>query len=174
MSAQDDDRPAGALWQALSGLALLAVILAVGLSIGHARQRDAAPRTPAPLAVAMPAASAAPADGGDAGDKARVEEENGVVKFTFARASAALAPHAQEALGIVVKGVAAGQKAVINGLGDAGGDPAGEQELTRQRVHAVHDALTGLGIGDDKIVEQAGPEAAASSAGAARVEVRLE
>lgn len=169
MSAQDDARSRSAPWPAVISLAPLAVILAAGLSIGPDSRQSAAPRAPAQLAAVMPASAAASADVGGAGGQAGVKEENGVVKFTFARASAALAPQAPEALGIVVKGVAAGQKAVISGFDDAGGDP----ELTRQRVQAVRGALTGLGIGDDKI-ELAAPEAAASSAGAARVEVRLE
>ena len=176
MSAQDDDRGARALWPALVNLASLAVILAIGLAIGQAPRQGGAQPQPVQRAavvlasVASHASHASQGGNGGAGEQASVKEENGIVQFTFASASAALAPQAREALGIVVKGVAAGQKAVISGFGQAEDAP----ELTARRMQAVRETLTELGIGDDKI-ELAPPQPPASSAGAAgRVEVRLE
>ena len=84
--------------------------------------------------------------------------------------------HAAEALGDVVKGVAAGQKAVISGYHDVTGDPAKNEELAKQRALAVRDALAALGIGEDK-VDLRKPEvttASGSNAEARRVEVTLQ
>ena len=109
-------------------------------------------------------------------DAASIRIENGVVKFYFASGSAELAAGAKEALGDVVKGVAAGQKAVISGFHDVTGDPARNEELARQRAFAVRDALASLGIGADKM-DLRKPEvttASGSNAEARRVEVKLE
>ena len=109
-------------------------------------------------------------------DVASVRVENGVVKFYFASASAALASGAAEALGDIVKGVAAGKKAVISGFHDVTGDPAKNEELAKERAFAVRDALAALGIGEDKM-DLRKPEvttASGSNAEARRVEVSLQ
>ena len=109
-------------------------------------------------------------------DVASIRVENGIVKFYFASASADLAQGAAEALGDVVKGVAAGQKAVISGYHDITGDPAKNEELAKQRALAVRDALASLGIGEDKM-DLRKPEvttADGSNAEARRVEVTLQ
>jgi len=83
---------------------------------------------------------------------------------------------APDALGVIVKGVAAGRKAVISGYHDATGDAAVNEELAKQRALAVKGALVALGIGEDKI-ELRKPEsstASGSNAEARRVEVTLE
>ncbi len=102
--------------------------------------------------------------------------EGGVVKFYFASGSADLAPGAAEALGDVVKGVAAGKKAVISGYHDTTGDPAKNEELSKQRAFAVRDALAALGIGEDKMElrKPADSTASGNNAEARRVEVTLE
>lgn len=157
-------------------------------AVSEAAASDAQPASSAPvLAPADPAASAAPgattppptstADmtSGEA-DAASVQVDDGVVKFYFASASSELPAGASEALADVVKGVAAGQKAVISGFHDTTGDPARNEELAKQRAFAVRDALVGLGIGPDK-VELTKPEAApasGSNAEARRVEVTLQ
>ncbi|TXK26886.1 OmpA family protein [Ottowia sp. GY511] len=132
-----------------------------------------------PAAAGMPAGTA-PGSTADmtsaSADVASIRVENGVVKFYFASASAALAPGAAEALGDVVKGVAAGQKAVISGFHDVTGDPAKNEELAKQRAFAVRDALAALGIGEDKM-DLKKPEvttATGSNAEARRVEVSLQ
>ena len=124
--------------------------------------------------------SAAPASTADmttaAADGPSIRVENGVVKFYFASGSADLAPGAADALGDVVKGVAAGQTAVISGYHDTTGDPAQNEELAKQRALAVRDALKALGIGDDKL-DLKKPEvtsATGSNAEARRVEVSLQ
>jgi K(+)-stimulated pyrophosphate-energized sodium pump len=162
MNAQDDDGQ-GALWPALFGVLLLVVGLVVGLVMGRDIEQNVASHVQ-PVTAAQPATSAV--------NQAHVTEEEGVVKFYFAHASAVLAPGAQEELGTVVKGVAAGQKAVISGFG--GGDPTQDQDLTRQRILAVRGALASLGIGDDKMELAPFDPAVVGSAGVARVEVRLE
>ena len=94
----------------------------------------------------------------------------------FASGSDELARGAAEALGDVVRGVAAGKKAVISGFHDVTGDPARNEELAKQRALRVRDALTALGIGEDKLDlrKPAVTTADGSNAEARRVEVTLE
>ena len=124
----------------------------------------------APAVAAAPAAAAAVAD-----DGASVRVENGVAKFYFATGKADLAAGANEALADIVKGVAAGQKAVVSGFHDATGDAAQNAELAKNRALAVRDALQALGVAEDRI-ELKKPEATqgtGSNAEARRVEVVL-
>lgn len=204
MSTQDDDNQ-GVVWAVLIGVVLLAISLAIGFGL-YRTMGGAAPATavagssatlgagsPAGVAPATDSAaagaagvaagtanSAAPASTADmttaAADGPSIRVENGVVKFYFASGSADLAPGAADALGDVVKGVAAGQTAVISGYHDTTGDPAQNEELAKQRALAVRDALKALGIGDDKL-DLKKPEvttATGSNAEARRVEVSLQ
>ena len=121
-----------------------------------------------------PAVAAAPA-AAVADDGASVRVENGVVKFYFATGKADLAAGANEALADIVKGVDAGQKAVVSGFHDATGDAAQNAELAKNRALAVRDALQALGVAEDRI-ELKKPEATqgtGSNAEARRVEVVL-
>ena len=182
MSTQNDDNQ-GVVWTVLIGVVLLAISLAIGFGL-YRTGKGAAPTTAvpaAPSADAVPTApGAAPASTADmttaAADGPSIRVENGVVKFYFASGSADLAPGAADALGDVVKGVAAGQTAVISGYHDTTGDPAQNEELAKQRALAVRDALKALGIGDDKL-DLKKPEATTatgSNAEARRVEVSLQ
>ncbi len=204
MSTQNDDNQ-GVVWTVLIGVVLLAISLAIGFGL-YRTGKGAAPTTAvagastgvaggaAPGAVGTASADgaagtatgvaaaggAAPASTADmttaAADGPSIRVENGVVKFYFASGSADLAPGAADALGDVVKGVAAGQTAVISGYHDTTGDPAQNEELAKQRALAVRDALKALGIGDDKL-DLKKPEATTatgSNAEARRVEVSLQ
>ena len=204
MSTRDDDNQ-GVVWAVLIGVVLLAISLAIGFGL-YRTMGGAAPATavagrratlgagsPAGVAPATDSAAAgaagvaagtangaAPASTADmttaAADGPSIRVENGVVKFYFASGSADLAPGAADALGDVVKGVAAGQTAVISGYHDTTGDPAQNEELAKQRALAVRDALKALGIGDDKL-DLKKPEvttATGSNAEARRVEVSLQ
>lgn len=204
MSTQNDDNQ-GVVWTVLTGVVLLAISLAIGFGL-YRTGKGAAPTTAvagastgvaggaAPGAVGTASADgaagtatgvaaaggAAPASTADmttaAADGPSIRVENGVVKFYFASGSADLAPGAADALGDVVKGVAAGQTAVISGYHDTTGDPAQNEELAKQRALAVRDALKALGIGDDKL-DLKKPEvttATGSNAEARRVEVSLQ
>ena len=204
MSTQHDDNQ-GVVWTVLIGVVLLAISLAIGFGL-YRTGKGAAPTTAvagastgvaggaAPGAVGTASADgaagtatgvaaaggAAPASTADmttaAADGPSIRVENGVVKFYFASGSADLAPGAADALGDVVKGVAAGQTAVISGYHDTTGDPAQNEELAKQRALAVRDALKALGIGDDKL-DLKKPEvttATGSNAEARRVEVSLQ
>ena len=175
----------------------MARLLAISLAIGFGLYRSGLGAAPAAgssasvgqVGVALPSGAAsdvatsgsvAPASPADmttgAADGPSIRVENGVVKFYFASGSAELAPGAADALGDVVKGVAAGQTAVISGFHDVTGDPARNEELAKQRAFAVRDALKALGIGDDKL-DLRKPEvttATGSNAEARRVEVRLQ
>ena len=204
MSTQNDDNQ-GVVWTVLIGVVLLAISLAIGFGL-YRTGKGAAPITAvagastgvaggaAPGAVGTASADgaagtatgvaaaggAAPASTADmttaAADGPSIRVENGVVKFYFASGSADLAPGAADALGDVVKGVAAGPTAVISGYHDTTGDPAQNEELAKQRALAVRDALKALGIGDDKL-DLKKPEvttATGSNAEARRVEVSLQ
>ena len=183
MFSNDDDQ--GLVLGVVFGVILLAIATVLGVALYKTGQRGAAP-APAPAAAVVPmpglnAAAGTPAAGeASAGtampDAARVVVEGGVVKFYFASGSADLAPGAAEALGDVVKGVAAGKKAVISGYHDTTGDPAKNEELSKQRAFAVRDALAALGIGEDKMElrKPADSTASGNNAEARRVEVTLE
>ena len=121
-------------------------------------------------------AAAGAATGATAGaDEAKVVVENGVVKFYFASGKADLAKGGNEALAEVVKGVKAGQKAVISGYHDSTGNLAQNQELAKKRAFSVRDALVALGVPAEQI-ELKKPEQSAGTgdnAEARRVEVVL-
>lgn len=191
MSTQDDDQQSqGVVWAVLIGVVLLAVSLAIGMGLyrtsrGAATAPAAAttgvPMAPAPVSGSgggfSPGVAAAGAGIGAAvADGPSIKVEDGVVKFYFASGSDELARGAAEALGDVVRGVAAGKKAVISGFHDVTGDPARNEELAKQRALRVRDALTALGIGEDKLDlrKPAVTTADGSNAEARRVEVTLE
>jgi outer membrane protein OmpA-like peptidoglycan-associated protein len=204
MSDQDNEER-GIVLAVLAGIILLAISLAIGVALHHTSKGASGARATASGATAGTAglAGAAGAAGGAAAglaagaaaaaggvpptatgsasaavvaDGPSVRVENGVVKFYFGSGSADLAPGAAEALGDVVKGVAAGKKAVISGYHDATGDPVKNEELAKQRALAVRGALSALGIGDDKmeLKKPVVTTAAGSNAEARRVEVTLE
>ncbi|AVO35558.1 OmpA family protein [Ottowia oryzae] len=184
MTNNDNDDNQGVVWAILIGVILLAISLAVGMGLYRTSRAaggaDGAVSTSAavgaPVGAAVGAAPGSPAEMTNAADVPSIRVENGVVKFYFATGSAALANGAAEALGDVVKGVAAGRKAVISGFTDVTGDPAKNEELAKQRAFAVRDALAALGIGEDK-VDLRKPEAitaTGSNAEARRVEVTLQ
>ena len=70
----------------------------------------------------------------------------------------------------------AGKKAVVSGYVDSAGNAAQNEELAKQRALRVRDALTALGIGEDKLDlrKPAVTTADGSNAEARRVEVTLE
>lgn len=191
MSTQDDDKQSqGVVWAVLIGVVLLAVSLAIGMGLyrtsrgaatAPAAATTGAPMAPAPVSGSgggfSPGVAAAGAGIGAAvADGPSIKVEDGVVKFYFASGSDELARGAAEALGDVVRGVAAGKKAVISGFHDVTGDPARNEELAKQRALRVRDALTALGIGEDKLDlrKPAVTTADGSNAEARRVEVTLE
>ncbi|MFC2590223.1 OmpA family protein [Ottowia sp. oral taxon 894] len=112
------------------------------------------------------------------GDGPAVQVQEGVVKFYFATGKADLAEGAKEALADIVRGVAAGQTAVVSGFHDATGNAAFNAELAKKRAEAVRAALLELGVGEDKVTlqkpEAAEANASGSDAAARRVEVRLQ
>ena len=191
MSTQDDDQQSqGVVWAVLIGVVLLAVSLAIGMGLyrtsrgaatAPAAATTGATMAPAPVSGSgggfSPGVAAAGAGIGAAvADGPSIKVEGGVVKFYFASGSDELARGAAEALGDVVRGVAAGKKAVISGFHDVTGDPARNEELAKQRALRVRDALTALGIGEDKLDlrKPAVTTADGSNAEARRVEVTLE
>lgn len=177
MSTQNDESH-GLVLGVVFGLIVLVISLIFGLVLGrgagHAAPAAAAQATVMPPAAATVATAAAAET--VASDAAAVQVQGEVVKFFFASGKAELAAGAPDALGVIVKGVAAGRKAVISGYHDATGDAAVNEELAKQRALAVKGALVALGIGEDKI-ELRKPESTTASgpnAEARRVEVTLE
>jgi len=110
-----------------------------------------------------------------AANAASIQVEGEVVKFFFAIDKADLPDGAATALSSVIKGVAAGKKAVISGYHDSTGDPVKNDELAKQRAFAVRDALKVAGVDESKI-ELKKPEqvSAGAWADARRVEVTLQ
>ena len=162
MFSQEDDGQGVALG-VVFGVIALVIALVIGLAIHKTGNKASA--KPAAV-VAAPAAA----------DAASVKVENGVVKFYFASGKAEVAAGAADALADVVKGVAAGKKAVVSGFHDSTGDPARNAELAKERALAVRAALQALGVGEDK-VELKKPEemqASGPNAEARRVEVTLQ
>jgi len=157
MGSQDDDNM-GVVLGVVFGVIALVIALVIGVG-----------RYSANLAAAKPAAVAVVADG------ASVKVEGGVVKFYFASGKSDLAAGGNEALADVVKAVAAGKKVVISGFHDATGDAAMNAELAKQRALMVRDALSALGVAQDK-VELKKPEqtlATGTDGEARRVEVSV-
>ena len=178
MSAQGEESQ-GLVLGVVFGLIVLVLGLIFGLVLGRG-SGHAAPAGVAVAAATMPVPSAVGVVTGQAeaagSDAASVQVVGEVVKFYFASGKAELAAGAPDALGVIVKGVAAGRKAVISGYHDATGDAAVNEELAKQRAMAVKAALQTLGIGEDKI-ELRKPQvttASGSNAEARRVEVTLE
>ncbi|MBP6294625.1 MAG: OmpA family protein [Hydromonas sp.] len=150
-------------------LALCTLVGVGGGDSANAQKADASAMVaPAVLTTTAGAVSVA-------ADEAKVVVENGVVKFYFASGKADLATGANEALAEVVKGVKAGQKAVVSGFHDNTGNLAANQELAKQRAISVRDTLVALGVPADSI-ELKKPENAegtGDNAQARRVEVVL-
>jgi len=108
-------------------------------------------------------------------EEARVQVDNGVVKFYFATGKADVAMGGNAALADVVRGVTNGKRARISGFHDATGDAAVNAELAKQRALAVQATLLELGV-TPEMIELSKPEqtlAGGSNAEARRVEVVL-
>ena len=182
MATESDDQQ-GLVLGLVFGVIALVISLVIGIVLHRTGSGAQAPAGAVILApAAASGAQAAAGQNGAAGvvppaeDVASVRVEAGVVKFYFATGKADLAAGAAEALADVVKGVAAGKKAVVSGYHDSTGDADRNAELAKQRAFAVRDALVALGIGQDKL-ELKKPEVATgsgSNAEARRVEVTLE
>ena len=175
MFSQDDDNQ-GLVLALL--FALIALVIAVVIGVGIYKKNRFVSTVTKPVATAAagapPAASAAAATLVNS-DSASVIVENGVVKFYFASGKSTLAAGGAEALGQVVKDVAAGKRAVVSGFHDATGSAAVNAELAKQRALAVRDALQSLGMAGNKI-ELKKPEqlqGTGSNAEARRVEVAV-
>jgi outer membrane protein OmpA-like peptidoglycan-associated protein len=170
MFSQDDDNQ-GVVLALVFGLIALVIALVIG--VGIYKKNRMVPAAAKPVATAAAPAAAATLVNPDS---ASVIVENGIVKFYFASGKSALAAGGAEALGQVVKEVAAGKRAVVSGFHDATGSAELNAELAKLRALAVRDALQSLGVAGEKI-ELKKPEqlqAAGSNAEARRVEVAVQ
>lgn len=167
-SSDDDSQQRFAL-----GLVFALIALVVSTVVGVVVYQRGMPR--ASLAAAPSNVVAADTTLIVVDDAASVRVENGVVKFYFASGQADVAEGANEALADVVKGVAAGKKAIVSGFHDATGGAVLNAELSKKRALSVRDALLALGVAESS-VELRKPEemqAAGNNAQARRVEVML-
>lgn len=178
MSYEDKDEDQRVVWGVLVGLITLLVggVIAFAASVGSSgadSKKAVAPVVTATAPAPTPAPVIAPT--APAADAASVVVQNGVVKFYFATGKADLAKGSNEALADVVKGLKAGQKAVISGYHDQTGNLASNQALAKRRAESVRAALVSLGA-DAAQIELKKPENSAgggSNAEARRVEVEL-
>ena len=151
MFSQNDEGTGIAL-----GAGVGVIVLVLGLVFGvvlhqhnASKKAVAMAKAAAPAAVAAAApAAAAPA----AGDMASVMVDNGVVKFYFAPAKAALAQDGAQALTDILAAAKSGKKIGISGFVDPSGDPQKNAELAKERAFAVKDLLTSSGVPDSQIV----------------------
>ena len=174
MFSQDDDNQ-GLVLGVLFALIALVIALVIGVGI-YKKNRFVATAAKPVATAAAGAPVAAPAAALVNPDAASVIVENGVVKFYFASGKSALAAGGADALGQVVREVAAGKRAVVSGFHDATGSAAANAGLASQRALAVSNALQSLGVAGDKI-ELKKPEqlqAVGSNAEARRVEVAVQ
>jgi K(+)-stimulated pyrophosphate-energized sodium pump len=128
--------------------------------------------TPVPVATTLATAPAAAVVTTPAPAAAAAPVE---AKFFFDSAKADLPADAAANIAKLAAGARAGSgKLVISGFHDAGGDPAKNAELAKQRAMNVRDALKAVGVTEDRI-EMKKPEQlnAGSAADARRVEVKL-
>ena len=176
MLSQDDDNQ-GLVLGLVFGLIALVIALVIGVGIYNKNRFVLTATKPVATAAAGAASATSTAAAALANpDSASVIVDNGVVKFYFASGKSALAVGAADALGQVVKEVAAGKRVVVSGFHDATGGAAANAELARQRALAVRNALQSLGVAGDKIelkkLEQL--QAVGSNAEARRVEVAVQ
>ncbi len=148
-----------------------------GAAAASAPAAEAASNEAASATGAEQAASATSNSGNTAAaDEAKVVVDGGVVKFYFASGKSDLAAGANDALADVVKGVAAGKKAVVSGFHDSTGNAEVNAQVSKERAIKVKEALLALGVAEDKI-ELKKPEqtqGGADAAEARRVEVVLQ
>jgi outer membrane protein OmpA-like peptidoglycan-associated protein len=191
-SSQDEDQEKRVAFTVLIAVVLAVVSLVIGIGLWKARGAAAAKAPAAPPAAAAPAdATAAAAAGATAAktdqamtaaaqaaaDAASVKVDGAVVKFYFASGKSELPAGGKEALNDIVKGVAAGKKAIISGYVDPSGNAAQNAELAKKRAFAVRDLIQSLGVAADKIELQKPADITAGSTSAAegrRVEVTLK
>jgi len=163
MSSSNDDGEQNFIVAFLFALIALVLFLVIGIAIRQVHGKAGAGPVPAAAAaMAIP-------------EGASIRVENGIVKFYFASGSAELAAGASEALADVVKGVAAGRKAVVSGFHDTTGDAAINEELAKKRAQTVQQVLLAQGVPADRIDLQkpAVSTGSGSNAQARRVEVEL-
>lgn len=176
-SPSDDDSQQNLILGIAVGVIALVIFLVFGIALyangktHKAAEQPAAAAAPAAPVVATVTETVTVVIPEGAG----IRVTDGVVNFYFASGSADIAPGAAEALAAVIKGVEAGQKAVVSGYHDTTGDAAINEQLAKKRAETVRDVLVGLGVPADK-VELKKPEVTEGSgnnAQARRVEVKL-
>ena len=161
---------------ALTLLAAAALALAVMFGVGLYGELHGAGAGIAALDGRLPPAAVLPQATPEAQEveEAAIELGDGVVHFYFATGSAELPEDAALALAEVVKGVAAGQRAIISGWHDATGSQAQNAALAKERTEAVQGMLAELGVEGDRVELRHPEEPEGEGAEARRVDVWLE
>lgn len=184
MASQNDEGTGIAL-----GAGVGVIVLVLGLVFGvvlhqHNSSKKAVAVAKAKAKAAATAAAAAPAAAASAaaatastpGDAASVTVDNGVVKFYFEPAKAALAQDGAKALTDILAAAKSGRKIGISGFVDPSGDAQQNAELAKQRALAVKELLTSSGVPEGQIVMVRPNDIKAGASSAAegrRVEVFL-
>jgi outer membrane protein OmpA-like peptidoglycan-associated protein len=170
----DDDSQQNFILAFVLGLIALVILFVIGIALysQNHRARTATATAAAPatvVAVVTETVAVVIPDG------ASVRVQGDTVNFYFATGSADLAPHAAEALAVVIKGVEGGRKAVVSGFHDTTGDPALNEQLAQKRAEMVRGVLIGLGVPAAKIDvrKPAVTTGSGTDAQARRVEVKL-
>lgn len=169
-SSDDDSQQRFAL-----GFVFALIALIVSTVVGVVVYQRGMPHAPAAAVTAPANVAATETTSIVLEELASVRVDDGIVKFYFASGKAEVAAGANEALADVVRGVAAGQKAIVSGFHDATGSAEVNAELSKQRAFAVRDALLALGVAENSIElnKPAEVQASGSSAESRRVEVML-
>lgn len=175
----DGDDNQGIVLGVLFGVIALVIALVIGLGIYKTRMPRLA--VPAGATLAMPAAGAAivavPQTGrAAAAPVTGVAVEVSAIKILFEPGQAALPPGAAQALPSVAVQAAAGRTLVVSGFVDSVGDLSRNEVLARERVLAVRNALTALGVSAQRIL-LAMPSAVGATSNEAdtrRVDVRVQ
>jgi K(+)-stimulated pyrophosphate-energized sodium pump len=151
---------------------LIVPLLPVGMATKAASSHGTPAATVAPVVTATPVPVATTLANAPAAAVVAAPVE---AKFFFDSAKADLPADATANIAKLAAAAKAGSgKLVISGFHDAGGDPAKNAELAKQRAMNVRDALKAAGVAEDRI-EMKKPEQinAGNAADARRVEVKL-
>ncbi|VTU24491.1 Inner membrane lipoprotein YiaD precursor [Variovorax sp. PBL-H6] len=170
----DDDSQQNFILALVLGLIALVIMFVIGIVL-YSHNHKARPATAMAAAPATTVAVVTETVSVVIPDGASIRVVGDTVNFYFATSSADLAPHAAEALAVVIKGVESGRRAVVSGFHDTTGDPALNEQLARKRAETVRDVLAGLGVSAAKIDlrQPAVTAGSGSDAQARRVEVKL-
>ena len=175
----DGDDNQGIVLGVLFGVIALVIGLVIGLGIYKTRMPRLA--VPTGATVLVPAAGTAGvieprAQTMRPAPAAGIAVEISVLKVYFEPGKSALPPAATQALSSMAAQAAAGRTLVISGFVDAAGELSRNEQLARERVLTVRNALGALGVPAPQMLlaMPSGLGSAATEADTRRVDVRVQ